>query len=252
MHLRLAFAVAAHLEPEILLVDEVLAVGDASFQRKCLGKMSDVAHSGRTVLFVSHNMEAVQRLCPRTVWIDGGELVEDGPTDRVISSYLESSTEPAGSVYRMTDDASSDRSVLVRAELLDSAGEPGGSVRFGEPFAVRMVWENRAAIPGAFYFVQVDDDRGRLISATNHRGEDLDVERPGRHEVVCRVESNVLVPGDYTLSIGCFQRPKTFFHHVPHCLRLQVLEVAYDRRLGSAPEGSLVAMPSTWSRSPAP
>src|SRR5881409_3094665 len=87
MHMRLAFAVAAHLEPEILLVDEVLAVGDAAFQRKCVGKMSDVAGQGRTILFVSHNMAAVQALCSWALWFREGRVVEAGPPGRVIGVY---------------------------------------------------------------------------------------------------------------------------------------------------------------------
>jgi len=89
MYLRLAFAVAAHLDPEILLVDEVLAVGDASFQKKCLGKMGDVAKEGRTVLFVSHNMTALRSLCQRAVCLDEGIIVDDGPADKVVSRYLQ-------------------------------------------------------------------------------------------------------------------------------------------------------------------
>jgi lipopolysaccharide transport system ATP-binding protein len=91
MYLRLAFAVAAHLEPEILLVDEVLAVGDAAFQKKCLGKMSDVASEGRTVLFVSHNMTAVQSLCTRAIWLQDGRIVARGLPGQVVSAYLQSS-----------------------------------------------------------------------------------------------------------------------------------------------------------------
>jgi len=91
MYVRLAFAVAAHLEPEILLVDEVLAVGDAVFQKKCLGKMGDVAKEGRTVLFVSHNMVAVQSLCSRVIWLHEGKIVEEGPAGQVVSSYLKTS-----------------------------------------------------------------------------------------------------------------------------------------------------------------
>jgi len=91
MYVRLAFAVAAHLEPEILLVDEVLAVGDAAFQRKCLGKMGDVAREGRTILFVSHNMIAVQSLCSRAVWLNDGNVVQDGPVASVVASYMKSS-----------------------------------------------------------------------------------------------------------------------------------------------------------------
>jgi lipopolysaccharide transport system ATP-binding protein len=90
MFMRLAFAVAAHLEPEILVIDEVLAVGDASFQRKCLNKMEEVGHEGRTVLFVSHNMPAVTRLCPRTILLDGGRILKDGLSHEVVATYLSS------------------------------------------------------------------------------------------------------------------------------------------------------------------
>ncbi len=97
MYMRLAFAVAAHLDPDILIVDEVLAVGDAQFQRKCLGKMSDVAHEkGRTVLFVSHSMDAVQRLCPRSILIDQGEVAADGPSGEVVAKYLADPSGEAG------------------------------------------------------------------------------------------------------------------------------------------------------------
>jgi lipopolysaccharide transport system ATP-binding protein len=88
MYLRLAFAVAAHLEPEILLVDEVLAVGDAAFQQKCMGKMGDVARQGRTILFVSHNMIAMEGLCDRLIWMRDGRIAEDGPTTEVVTNYL--------------------------------------------------------------------------------------------------------------------------------------------------------------------
>src|ERR1700677_483853 len=89
MQMRLAFAVAAHLEPEILLVDEVLAVGDAAFQKKCLGKRSDVARHGRTIIFVSHNMAALRKLCPHAIRIEGGQIVESGNSDDVVNHYLQ-------------------------------------------------------------------------------------------------------------------------------------------------------------------
>src|SRR5262249_30391977 len=92
MYLRLAFAVAAHLEPEILIVDEVLAVGDAQFQKKCLGKMEDVARQGRTVLFVSHNMTALRSRCQHAIWLDAGSIVEQGPASRVIANYLQTAS----------------------------------------------------------------------------------------------------------------------------------------------------------------
>ena len=111
MYMRLAFAVAAHLEPEILLVDEVLAVGDARFQKKCLNKMQDVGQQGRTVLFVSHNMQAITRLCQRAILLDGGTAVQDGPSHQVVSSYLTSGIRTTG--YR---------------EWPDSPKAPGGEV----------------------------------------------------------------------------------------------------------------------------
>src|SRR3979490_2118996 len=90
MYMRLAFAVAAHLEPEILLVDEVLAVGDAAFQKKCLGKMNDVAHGGGPVSFVSHNMGAIKSLCSHAIWIDKGRVADEGPAAAIVGKYLDS------------------------------------------------------------------------------------------------------------------------------------------------------------------
>jgi lipopolysaccharide transport system ATP-binding protein len=104
MYMRLAFAVASHLEPEILVIDEVLAVGDASFQKKCLGKMSDVAMEGRTVLFVSHNMIAMQSLCRRVMWLHAGEIVESGPAGDVVNNYLKAAVGSAALLEEVWDD----------------------------------------------------------------------------------------------------------------------------------------------------
>jgi len=95
MYVRLAFAVAAHLDPEILLVDEVLAVGDTEFQQKCLGKMHDVSAAGRTVIFISHSMEVVSRLCPRAIWLHEGQLISDGPSNAVIAKYSDAGDRSA-------------------------------------------------------------------------------------------------------------------------------------------------------------
>ena len=146
MHVRLGFAVAAHLEPEILLVDEVLAVGDATFQRKCLEKIGDLAKSGRTVLFISHNMIAVNSLCRRVIWINGGEVVEDGPSADIVSRYLGKSMKnmdlseelwedpaqaPGGDVVRL-------RSVQVRRR----DGCQGEPLTMKTPFQVEIEFWN--------------------------------------------------------------------------------------------------------------
>jgi len=120
MYVRLAFAVAAHLEPEILIVDEVLAVGDADFQKKCLGKLGDVAGHGRTIIFVSHNMQAVQSLCKTAIYLKQGRMVEMGRTDKVINNYLSREINNCHSrSWDKTEEAPGNEAVrLLRAEIV--------------------------------------------------------------------------------------------------------------------------------------
>lgn len=127
MYVRLAFAVAAHLDADVLVVDEVLAVGDAQFQKRCMQKMSDVAAGGRTVLFVSHNMNAVQRLCSRAIWLVEGRLMDSGPVDALVATYLQDGmTSPATRVWPDLDRAPGGDDVrLVRASVSPLLGEPG-------------------------------------------------------------------------------------------------------------------------------
>jgi lipopolysaccharide transport system ATP-binding protein len=143
MYMRLAFAVAAHLEPEILLVDEVLAVGDARFQKKCLNKMQDVGQQGRTVLFVSHNMPAITRLCERAILLEGGRVLQDGPSHQVVSTYLNSQVGTMA-VREWTDPAQAPggelarlRSVRVRTE----AGQTTDVVDIRRPIGIDMEYD---------------------------------------------------------------------------------------------------------------
>jgi len=140
MYVRLAFSVAAHLEPEILLVDEVLAVGDAAFQKKCLGRMGDIARQGRTILFVSHNMGAVESLCSRVVWIDGGRVRMDGPVRETIGAYLTSSMRISRDigVAQMPRVTGGKDIRLVGFELLDEHGAECCNFRYGQSIAMRF------------------------------------------------------------------------------------------------------------------
>jgi lipopolysaccharide transport system ATP-binding protein len=149
MQVRLAFAVAAHLEPEIMIVDEVLAVGDAAFQRKCLGKMSDAAQQGRTVLFVSHNMGAVKRLCQRCVWLDNGAVRMIGDTDTVVSAYLNSNAnDQAVTVF----DRDSDKKVQIRRiAVLNRGGEPSLDIDVDDGFSVEVECDFREALSRGNY-----------------------------------------------------------------------------------------------------
>lgn len=151
MFVRLAFAVAAHLEPEILLVDEVLAVGDASFQKKCLGKMGDVAKEGRTILFISHNMIAINSLCRRVIWLSNGEVIEDGPSNHVVGKYLAASDKATGSLEEVWPEPSqapgNDIVRLHRVRVCPEDGQLPDSLTMETPFLVEVEYWN--LLPGA-------------------------------------------------------------------------------------------------------
>lgn len=146
MYVRLAFAVAAHLEPEILLVDEVLAVGDLAFQKKCLGKIGAVARGGRTVIFISHNMTAVNSLCNRVIWLEKGQIVDDGPAARVVADYMAAATEAGGSTEEAWDEPSqapgSELVRLKRIRLRNSQGKPSDPLTMQTPFALEVEYWN--------------------------------------------------------------------------------------------------------------
>ncbi|MFN0086387.1 MAG: ABC transporter ATP-binding protein [Blastocatellia bacterium] len=190
MYLRLAFAVAAHLESEILLVDEVLAVGDAAFQRKCLGKMGEVAEQGRTVLFVSHNMSAVKELCRRGILLDGGRIVFDGDSSPCIAEYLRRLEAAPISL-----DAGSKELVLGNPRIQSRA--PSG-VYSGEPFRVTLPIAGRSVSNPMMFFI-VEDFTGNLIVHSRINSREIGVDRI---DGVCRIDLEApalwLAPGMYT------------------------------------------------------
>jgi lipopolysaccharide transport system ATP-binding protein len=205
MRVRLAFAVAAHLEPEILIVDEVLAVGDAEFQRRCLGKMSDVAGSGRTILFVSHNLAAVRSLCSRALWIDEGRLRCAGPTDPVIDAYLTAARDPheAVPIAERRDRRGSGDLRFTRLELrAGRPSSPGVAPATGRALELVVGYVGAANEPlknvrFAFTFV---DGYGSRIFAVDTRFLNADFgELPAAGEIVCEIPELPLTPGAYDL-----------------------------------------------------
>ena len=197
MYVRLAFAVAAHLEPEILIVDEVLAVGDHDFQKKCLGKMQDVAsHDGRTVLFVSHNMAAISEMATRAVLLNAGQVEFDGEVSRAISTYL--SRGAGNPVYERGPDQSTKRPHVSRAEVMTS--DANGIHRFGEALEVRFCIRHTVPLSrGCFSFQILNQLRQPVIHAWalypqvrfgTHRGESV---------LVCRFPSLRLNVGKFHL-----------------------------------------------------
>lgn len=250
MYLRLAFSVAAHLDPEILLVDEVLAVGDAAFRKKCLGKMGEVADTGRTVLFVSHNMEAIERLCERCLWLDGGRLVDNGATREVVPRYLSQASPELAPDYACdpSDPREQTAACLLEAQILNSKRRPAETLKLGEPFSVRMLWRNRKKIAGGFYFVRFFDTRGRFLFAVNTTNSTVDVEAAGTHEVVCEFPVNVLSPGSYSLTIGCFVEPNVNVHTIEGCLGMAVIHSSFAGHGTSFSANSLVMPPASWEQ----
>jgi lipopolysaccharide transport system ATP-binding protein len=230
MYVRLAFAVAAHLEPEILLIDEVLAVGDLAFQKKCLGKMEGIAKEGRTVIFVSHDLEAVQRICGRCLLLENGELILDRDSEAVAARYTRHSLGQIGLSYEISNSrtyAIEQKVRLLAAEVLNADATRCDHLRFGEDFTVRMLWEQKADIPNLSYAIRVSDGYDRLIFAVNTINSSLETDRRGIHEIRCRVSPNVLVPGEYRVSIGAYVRPHTTLHVVDPCMKLIVVDTAY-------------------------
>jgi lipopolysaccharide transport system ATP-binding protein len=206
MYLRLAFSVAAHLEPEVLLVDEVLAVGDAAFQKKCLGKMGDVAREGRTILFVSHNLPAIEKLCQRAVIISAGRIVKEGDPVDCIATYLGSKESPSSALELLRYPRHDPRltPVLAELELLNRDGEPSASFGCGEAVTFRVAYSAPTEISNPSFGIIVSNAMGMPLFFLQTRAQ-LGVwdRAPARGEVICQLPELPLVPGDYLLTLGC-------------------------------------------------
>ena len=225
MKVRLAFAVAAHLEPEIMIVDEVLAVGDAEFQKKCLGKMEDVAGGGRTVLFVSHNMSAVQNLCQRAIALKSGELVDDGESEPVIKAYLRSLV--SDSPNRLDPDHPDRRGTgetrLVSAQLHDAAGAPSSGVVAGEDCCLVFGYRTTTALSGLRVVLTIFDELGRPLTtvANDLNGSTLDFEE-GVQELRCKIPRLCLAEGSYRV-LASVRKDGAVIDTVPSALNFDVV-----------------------------
>ena len=197
MYVRLAFAVAAHLEPEILLVDEVLAVGDINFQKKCLGKMGDVARAGRTVVLVSHQLGQIRRLCRRAVWVDGGQIRRDGPASEVVSAYEAAmSAGDRSSPSRVNGVAK--KAHFVRWEMGEPGGESSHALNTLNPVMVRFVLEVNAPIRRGVHGVALYNAERQIIWGRAAYELDLAV---GTHEFTYQFPILPLRPGGYTWGV---------------------------------------------------
>src|SRR5882672_1259783 len=207
MYMRLAFAVASHLDPEILLVDEVLAVGDAAFQKKCLGRMGDVAKEGRTVLFVSHNLGAVNTLCGSAIWLDNGQVELVGQTEQAVTAYLSRGAQLSGERCWLGNEDSPGTSKirLTAARVLNPDNEPISSVDVRRPVYVEIEYDVLKFLPSFRVAVRLLATDGTVIltsaDSSNNCWEESSRE-PGRYASKCEIPGNFLNIGRYMLTIS--------------------------------------------------
>ena len=218
MYVRLAFAVAAHLEPEILLVDEVLAVGDINFQKKCLGKMGEVAQKGRTVMLVSHQLNQIRRLCPRTAWIDDGTIRQCGETHEVVTAY--ESTMARGLKRNNGDETVrefSGKARFVQWEIGDDGGSEPHTLRHFGPVKIRVTLEVNEPISPVMHGMALYDRDQQLVWAWSSFGLRFEV---GRYELCHKFPMLPLRPGSYSWLVTLYQdwEPVDLWYCVPEMI----------------------------------
>jgi lipopolysaccharide transport system ATP-binding protein len=238
MQVRLGFAVAAHLEPEILLVDEVLAVGDAEFQKKCLGKMGEVAQGGRTVLFVSHNMRAITGLCKRTVWIDRGYLQCEGEPEAVVGSYLSSGISATGSWRRPSCTSTTSELGLLGAKVCEANSLPVSVVPSNRSFRIEIDYEVGSRLRDSSIILRLTDMNGAVVftSWDTDSNESIPHDRePGTYRSTCRVPAHLLRPGRYAITIAAHIHQIRLLDFQENVLTFDVSDVGFrlnKERLG--------------------
>ena len=253
MYVRLAFAVAAHLNPEILLVDEVLAVGDAAFQKKCLGKMSNVAREGRTVLFVSHNMQAVRTLCESCVLLNSGQAIFMGEVDTCIEQYLHCLQENGGIDSKEIETLSIPRPeglgtpFRISRVRLQTAG-PGAALRFGESIGLEMeieCYEEQVEV-GFGVAIHLMDGVRILQCLNTEASPPIPLLEPGKYCVRFVLPHNPIAPGHYRLDFGA-RCAKKGLDWVRGVLPFEILPTDRYDSTWFAPTSGYFRLPSVWT-----
>lgn len=253
MYVRLAFAVAAHLDPEILVVDEVLAVGDMAFQKKCMGKMGDFGRSGRTVLFVSHNMAAVENLCQRGIFLRNGRVVFDGTAKETVLQYIEGVSDSYGHDSHSVDLTNAPRpndvegGALKRLDVFGSDGQPfrgflpiGGGLRF------MLVFDLPKATEDFDPRINITDLYGRIVYSLRSSFEVMRNWgiRTGRQEFVCEVPQVLATPGEYRIAPGLAVENK-WLDYIEQAMPLTIMESNYYGT-GTVPKSGVCVVEHHW------
>lgn len=255
MQVRLGFAVAAFLEPDILLVDEVLAVGDAAFQKKCLGKLGQVTEEGRTVLYVSHNLRSITELCERCIWINDGQMVEDGPPGKVVMDYL-SSFQPkhvGGDITSTMHTEGTGDVYFTHASLVNEKAEVVGSVFFGEALRISLEFEVRRRVENMRLAVAIEKLGDGTLVAALHNTDAVELSlislEPGKYSAILESEAE-LMPGGYTVHLAAKPAPGYWGHGKNWDLVNRALDFHIDEFSSSGrsvlPSGAVTRPLSKW------
>jgi lipopolysaccharide transport system ATP-binding protein len=250
MYVRLAFAVAAHLEPEILIVDEVLAVGDTEFQKKCLGKMENVSKEGRTILFVSHNISAIQRFCSRCIYLSEGYKMMDGSTPEVVKTYLSSAQIlPQESLLHKIprENSLGQYARYNKCKILNSNGKPTMSLLFGEPFGVCVEIISESTVEDLSIIIGIDSLTGERIATIISQDADKFFSAfSGRPLCVKAQFTNfTLTPGEYWIHLG-LRSGGTGLDELKRFLKFEVSQATFEGFKPHSGTWGYVHIPSVW------
>jgi lipopolysaccharide transport system ATP-binding protein len=244
MYVRLAFAVAAHLEPEILIVDEVLAVGDMEFQKKCIGKMEDVSkNEGRTVIFVSHNMGVIKTLCNSGILLSKGQVMDAGSLDVLIPKYLETAKDISSSEYYHREGGKLFRIEKVKVNMGQDMG-----LKMLSTFVISIKYDAFEFRDKCEFFVLIYDSEGNCVQSAFQEDQDMLADITDRlGEIQLKITNN-LIPGKYFLSVGCFTKRREFLDWVEFCETFDVDGVYDDNRLYRKRLGNSLAINPEWTQ----
>jgi lipopolysaccharide transport system ATP-binding protein len=254
MYLRLAFAVAAHFEPEILLVDEVLAVGDLAFQKKCLGKMGDIAREGRTILMVSHNMVAVQNLCDRGIWLDSGQVIMDGDIDSVVNAYIKSTATSNDTALESKKRTGTGEARVISTRLLDTEGNTCDTFPMGATILCELDVEFKRSFD-TIEFMALDIKRAdtglNVLHLTNtDSGFRLERIRPGKMRYRIAMPDCMLYPGGYEISIWIGDVRDHEYDFIREALSFYMVQSSVSQRTSNFfQDKGVFHLPTSWGQS---
>jgi lipopolysaccharide transport system ATP-binding protein len=234
--MRLAFSIAAHMEPDILLVDEVLAVGDAQFQKKCLGKMEEVGKAGRTVLFVSHNMSAIKRLCSRAVLLQKGYLVKEGPPNEAINDYLEAVSETGGARVWSAENAPGTDVVLTSVKITNKSQNTVSSAEVQEPLLLHISYNVKK--PGLSFRCAALFYTQGVCAFVSVEPAETKRDKGGNYSSVLSIPANLLAEGEYAVSISIFSSQGMKNHYVQ--VKDAIVFRMFDPMTGDSARGDYV------------